>query len=168
MRGKLGRVIDRTLFYYLLIGILNFLCCNALMFLLFNLCGFSEHVAPLFNYSLGSINWYLSCKYILFRGHKTSWKQLARFVTDVLCCYFLAYYIVAPLLSAVLLHSELVRSFFSFGGKSAEKISGNCQMAIGAVTYALSNYVGQRYFVFSDRFEHLRRKQNGIAEEKDN
>lgn len=167
MSGKLGKVVDRTLFYYLLIGILNFLFCNALMFLLFNVCGFSEHIAPLFNYALGSVIWYLSCKFILFRGHKTSWKQITRFVMDILCCYFLAYYVVAPLLSTVLLHSEHVKKFFSFGGRAQEKVSGNCQMAIGAVTYSVCNYIGQRYFVFSERFEHLRRMRRRKNEENE-
>ena len=52
-----------------------------------------------------------------------------------------------------------VREFFSFGGNSQEMISGNCEMTIGAFTYALLNYFGQRYFVFSDRFDHLRKSR---------
>ena len=40
--------------------------------------------------------------------------------------------------------------FFSFGG--TENIRGNCEMSVGSLSYALLNYFGQRYFVFSDRF----------------
>ena len=154
MKEKFKHMVDRTLVYYVIIGILNFIVCTAIMFLLFNVCGFSDHVAPLFNYGLGSVIWYLSCKYLLFRGHSSTWRQLLRFVIEVLACYAVSYYIAAPLLSDVLLRSGSVRDFFSFGGTEAEMIEGNCEMTVGAIFYAILNYFGQRYFVFSDRFEH--------------
>ena len=150
-------MVDRTLVYYVIIGILNFIICTAIMFLLFNVCGFSDHVAPLFNYGLGSVIWYLSCKYLLFRGHASTWQQLLRFVIEVLVCYAVSYYVAAPLLANVLLRSESVRDLFSFGGTEAEMIEGNCEMTLGAIFYAILNYFGQRYFVFSDRFEHHRK-----------
>ena len=154
---KLNRIVDRTMVYYLIIGILNFIVCTGIMFLLFNLCGLSEHLAPLVNYGLGSVIWYLSCKYLLFRGHASTWQQLLRFVIEVLACDAVSYYIAAPLLSDVLLRSGSVRDFFSFGGTEAEMIEGNCEMTVGAIFYAILNYFGQRYFVFSDRFEHHRK-----------
>ena len=54
MKEKFKHMVDRTLVYYVIIGILNFIVCTAIMFLLFNICGFSDHVAALFNYGLGS------------------------------------------------------------------------------------------------------------------
>ena len=155
MLKKLRRMVDRTFICYIIIGILNFLFCTALMFLLFNVCGFSDHIAPLFNYGLGSVIWFLSCKYIVFRGHKSSWRQIVRFVLEVLTCYLLAYYVISPLLGNALLRFSFVAKLFSFGGNEQEMVNGNCQMTIGAVFYAILNYFGQRYFVFSDRFDHL-------------
>lgn len=156
---KIKKLVDRTLALYLIIGVLNFIVCTALMFFLFNVCGFSEHVSPLVNYGLGSLIWYLSCRYILFPTHRTTLRQLCRFIIDVIVCYLLSYYVAAPLLSGVLLRSQGVREFFSFGGDSADMISGNCEMTVGAFSYALLNYFGQRYFVFSDRFEHARKNK---------
>ena len=156
MLKKLRRVFDRTLICYMVIGILNFLFCTGLMFLLSNVCGFSDHVAPLFNYGLGSAIWFLSCKYIVFPGHKSSWKQIARFLLEVLTCYLLAYYVISPLLANAFLRIPFVVKLFSFGGNARKMIEGNCQMTIGAIFYAILNYFGQRYFVFSDRFDHLR------------
>lgn len=158
---KIKKLVDRTLVLYLIIGVLNFIVCTGLMFFLFNVCGFSEHISPLVNYGLGSLIWYLSCRYVLFPAHRTTLRQLFRFVLEVIVCYLLSYYVAAPLLSGVLLRSQGVRSFFSFGGDSADMISGNCEMTIGAIVYALLNYFGQRYFVFSDRFEHA--KKSGEA-----
>ena len=99
---------------------------------------------------LGSIIWYLSCNYLLFPGHKTTSKQLLCFVLDIVVCYLLSYYLIGPYVSRLLLRSHSVTRFFSFGG--TENIRGNCEMSVGSLSYALLNYFGQRYFVFSDRF----------------
>lgn len=163
MRRQLKRVVDRTLIYYVIIGILNFILCTAIMFLLFNVCGFSDHIAPLFNYGLGSLLWFLAGRYILFRGRQSTWQQVVRFLAEVIVCYLISYYIVAPLLSRVLLPLPRVRRFFSFGGEEEEMIRGNCEMTIGAISYAILNYFGQRYFVFSGRYE-VRSKGRMTAE----
>lgn len=149
---KLRKVIDRTLALYMLVGVLNFILCTGIMFILYNVFGLSQHLAPVVNYGLGSLIWYLSCNYVIFPGHKTTGRQLLRFVVDIVVCYLASYYIVGPLLSHLLLKAESVAGFFSFGG--AENIRGNCEMTVGAIAYALLNYFGQRYFVFSDRLEH--------------
>lgn len=150
---KIKKLIDRTLILYLVVGVLNFLVCTALMFFLFNVCGVSEHIAPLVNYGLGSLIWYLACRFFLFPENPTTLRQLLRFAVDVLVCYLISYYIVAPLFTPLLLRAERIESFFSFGGDTAEMITGNCQMTVGALSYAILNYFGQRYYVFSNRFE---------------
>lgn len=148
---KLRSLVDRTLVLYVLVGVLNFVVCTSLMFLLFNLCGVSEHVAPIVNYGMGSLIWYLSCQYLLFKGHPTTWKRVLFFLVEVLLCYLLSYYIIAPMAAQLLLRWDFARWVFAFGG--ADKLQANCEMGIGALTYALLNYFGQRYLVFSDRFE---------------
>lgn len=159
MNRRLKRMVDRTLVYYVIIGILNFIVCTALMFLLFNDCGVSERIAPLFNYGLGSLIWYLACRFIIFRGKQSTWQQLVRFLVEVIICYVICYYLVAPLLSKALLRHERVRWLFSFGGDSDVMIRGNCELTIGTLAYAILNYFGQRYFVFSGRYEFHRKRR---------
>lgn len=154
MSGRIKQMVDRTLVYYLIVGILNFIICTGLMFFLFNVCGFSDHIAPLFNYSLGSLIWYVACRYLLFPDQKTTPQQVFRFLLEVVVVYCISYYLLAPLLGDALLRSQSVRELFSFGGSEAEMIQGNCEMTIGTVAYAILNYFGQRYFVFSTRFEY--------------
>lgn len=144
------KMIDKTLALYLLVGVLNFIVCTGIMFLLYNVADVSKHFAPIVNYGLGSIIWYLSCNYLLFPGHKTTSKQLLCFVLDIVVCYLLSYYLIGPYVSRLLLRSHSVTRFFSFGG--TENIRGNCEMSVGSLSYALLNYFGQRYFVFSERF----------------
>ena len=65
---KLKKMIDKTLALYLLVGVLNFIVCTGIMFLLYNVADVSKHFAPIVNYGLGSIIWYLSCNYLLSSG----------------------------------------------------------------------------------------------------
>ena len=150
-RKGLLKFIDLTLILYVVIGILNFIICTGLMFILYNVADISQHIAPVVNYTLGSILWYIACRCVLFRNNKTSLKQLLRFVIEVFVCYTLSYYVISPLVSLLILRFDAVQEIFSFGG--ADNISGNCDMTLGAISYALLNYFGQRYYVFSRRFE---------------
>lgn len=52
---NIKKFVDKVLLRYVIIGILNFIVCTGLMFLLFNFCGFSEHLAPVVNYALLSL-----------------------------------------------------------------------------------------------------------------
>lgn len=143
------KLIDKTTFAYLCVGILNFLVCTGIMFLLYNVFHVSSHVAPLVNYGLGSVFWYLACRYLLFRNARTTAGQLVRFVMNVAACYVVAYYVVALPLTRLLLQSAAVQVLFDFAGIS--KAEGNCRMSIGAAVYAVLNYFGQRFFVFRSR-----------------
>lgn len=148
---KLKKVIDRTFFAYVGLGFANFLVCTSLMFVLYNEFGVGRHVAPLINYGLGSVNWYLISRFLLFRNSRTTFAQILRFVSEVALCYVLAYYVISPLVCLLLERWPwLMRLLAGLGGSG--KAGGNCQMAVGAASYALLNYFGQRYYAFSDRF----------------
>jgi hypothetical protein len=60
--------------------------------------------------------------------------------------------VLAEPLARWALQQEDIYEFFTFGGGA--KVTANCEMAIGAVAYALINYFGQRFFVFSERFDY--------------
>lgn len=145
------RMVDRAFVLYLVVGVLNYIFCTALMFFLFNVLGFSEHVSPLINYGLGSVIWYLGCKYLIFPDSVASPGQWLRFGIEVVTCYAVSYYLLAPGTARFLLGYEKIYDFFTFGGGA--KVTANCEMAVGSLTYALLNYFGQRFFVFSKRFE---------------
>lgn len=148
---RIRRFVDKILLIYLTVGVVNFIVCTYLMFILYNGLHVSEHLAPVVNYGLGSVIWYVSCRYLVFRGRPFTFQQVLRFLVEILICYGVSYYLIAPLLAGLVLQWESALNFFDFGG--AEKIAGNCEMTIGAIVYAVLNYFGQRYFVFSRRFE---------------
>ena len=95
---------------------------------------------------------FLGSKYLIFPRSGAGVQQCVRFGLEVLLCYGVSYYILAPVAAAFLLQSEMIYGWFTFGGGA--KVTANCEMAACAVVYALLNYFGQRYFVFTDRFEY--------------
>ncbi len=155
---RIRSMVDRTLAIYVVVGVTNFIFCTALMFFLFNAWGVSEHVAPLINYGLGSVISFLGCKYLIFPGTKSGVQQYVRFTLDVLICYGISYYLFAPVVARILLKNDTIYEWFTFGGGA--KVTANCEMAACSVIYALLNYFGQRYFVFTDRFEYHKEQYN--------
>lgn len=149
---RMRKMVDRAFVIYLIVGVANFIVCTALMFFLFNAWGVSEHIAPLINYGLGSLIWFLGCKYLIFPGVKSGLQQYIRFGIEVLICYAISYYLLAPITAQFFLKYDTVYNWFTFGGGA--KVTANCEMAAGTLIYALLNYYGQRYFVFTDRFEY--------------
>lgn len=156
MTRILKRMVDRTFCIYLIVGISNYIFCTCLMFFLFNAWGVNEHIAPLINYGLGSLLWLLGCKYLIFPGAKSSVQQYLRFGVEVLLCYGISYYIFAPPIARFLLAHDGIYDFFTFGG--GPRVTANCEMAVCSLMYSLLNYFGQRYFVFSDRFEYHKKQ----------
>ncbi len=155
---RIRRLVDRTFVLYVVVGIANYIFCTALMFFLFNAWGVSEHVAPLINYGLGSVISFLGSKYLIFPGVKSGVQQYIRFGLEVLVCYGISYYLLAPVAARFLLQNETIYQWFTFGGGA--KVTANCEMAAGSLIYALLNYFGQRYFVFTDRFEYHMEQYN--------
>ena len=152
------RILDRALLLYLVVGISNYIVCTALMFFLFNVAGVGEHVAPLVNYGLGSVISYLGCKYFVFPWMRGGLQLYLRYVIGVLLCYVVSYYLLAPPVARYLLEHPEIYDFFGFGGGS--KLVANCEMAVCSLIFAVLNYFGQRYFVFSRRFEYRYRRKD--------
>lgn len=155
------KIFDKAFILYCIIGILNFIVCTTIMFLLYNLGICSEKVAPLVNYGLGGLIWYFSCLKLIFPGQKQTVGLVVRFILEIIVCYVLCYYWLAPPIYNMLSEIEGFRTAFTFlMHLPEEQFAANCNMAIGAMLYAVVNYFGQRYVVFHTI--HRRKK----AEEK--
>ncbi len=150
---RVKKVFDRAFLLYCLVGVLNYVVCTVLMFLLYNLglCGML--VSSLVNYVLGSVIWYWACFKFIFPGQKQTPGLLIRFVLEVLLCYLVSYHILAPMV-VQLLSEEIAALLASL---PAEQAKTNFVMAIGSLVYAILNYFGQRYLVFHT-FHAKRRK----------
>lgn len=154
------KVFDKAFVIYCIIGILNFIVCTSIMFLLYNLGVCNENMSALVNYALGGVIWYFGCLKLVFPGQKQSVGLVVRFVLEIMLCYVVSYLLLAPLVFRALSEIDGFRTAITFlTHMPEEQFAGNCNMAIGALLYAILNYFGQRYFVFHPFHRHKKKSE---------
>lgn len=162
------KIFDKSFVMYCIVGVLNFIVCTAIMFLLYNLGICSEDVAPLVNYGLGGIIWYVANLTLVFPGQKQTPGLVLRFILEIAVCYVICYYLLAPPLYQLLAQSAWFQNAISFlMHLPADQVEANCTMALGAILYAILNYFGQRFFVFHP-FKRMSRATRQAARENKN
>ncbi len=122
---------------FILVGIANTLIGTSTMLFAYNVLGFGYWISSILNYVVGSIFSYFANKYFTFKSEKKSWKEVLRFIVNIVVCYVIAYTIAQPLIRMVLGRWNLSTSIF-------EQIS----MLTGTVIFILINFCGQKFFVF--------------------
>ena len=128
MKEKLRMLFDEKLWKFLLVGVLNTLVGNGLMFLLYNLAGFSYWPATGLSYALASVMSYFLNRYFTFKYQGSGWGTALRFALNIAVCYGLAYGLAKP----------LVRLIFSgLSKKWAENLAMLAGDFIPAVCYNL-------------------------------
>ena len=134
----MGRLIDRTVPKFLLVGVVNTLVGAGVMFLLFNLAGWSYWAASAANYLAGGVVSFFLNKYFTFRNKERSWLQVLRFAATVAVCWLIAYALAKPLVALALAGWE-------------QNLQENLAMVAGMCLYTGLNYLGQRFFAFKQR-----------------
>lgn len=129
------RIFDKTLPKFLLVGVLNTLVGSGLMFLLYNLAGWSYWLSSASNYIVGGVLSFFLNKYFTFQKKDWSWRQVRRFALTVAVCWLLAYGAAKPLV-------------FSLLSGASVKLQENAAMLAGMCLYTVLNYLGQRFFAF--------------------
>ena len=131
------KLFDKTFLKFILVGVINTIVGTSVMFLSYNLLGFSYWVSSAANYVIGSIVSYFLNKYYTFKVKKRSWKYIIKFVANISVCYLLAYGIAKPLAARIL--SDMTVS-----------VQENVAMLVGMCLFVVLNYFGQRFFAFKD------------------
>lgn len=131
------RVLDKTLFKFVIVGIINTLLGMAIMFGLYNLAGVPYWISTAANYVIVSfLSFYLN-KRFTFRHEGNVIQSGLRFALNIGVCYLLAYGAAKPWAMLMLGGQEL-------------RFQENIAMLVGMCLFTLLNYLGQRLFVFSD------------------
>ena len=138
MKKKILALFDEKLWKFLLVGVLNTLVGNGLMFLLYNLGGLSYWPATAISYALASVMSYFLNRYFTFKYTQGGWQVVLRFALNIAVCYGLAYGLAKP----------LVRLIFSGLPK---KWAENLAMLAGMGLFVVFNYFGQRFFAFREK-----------------
>ena len=132
----MAKLIDSSVPKFLLVGVLNTLVGAGLMFLLFNLAGWSYWAASAANYVTGGVMSYFLNKRFTFRNKERSWAQVGRFALTVVVCWLIAYAVAKPL------------ALWALSGYG-QKVQENVAMLVGMCLYTGLNYLGQRFFAFA-------------------
>ena len=129
------KLLDKTFWKFILVGIINTLFGTAIMFVFYNVFHLSYWLSSASNYFFGSILSYFLNKYFTFKYKERNWSVIGRFVLNISVCYLVAYGIAKPLTMHLL------------EGMSVT-IQENAAMLVGMVLFTLLNYLGQRFFAF--------------------
>ena len=152
---KLSKLLDKTFWKFILVGIVNTLFGTAVMFLSYNLLHFSYWISSALNYILGSILSYFLNKNFTFRNKEKGWRVIVRFVLNISVCYLLAYGLAKPLvlwfLSGHAIHMQ--ESLGTLLHMGATQVQENIAMVVGMCLVVLLNYIGQRLFDFAPKKE---------------
>lgn len=137
MKVLLTKLIDKTFWKFILVGIVNTLFGTAIMFALYNIAHCNYWVSSAANYICGSILSYFLNKHFTFQNKSKDIKIVLRFILNISICYLVAYGVAKPAVKMVL-------------AESSQTIQDNCSMLVGMGIFVILNYLGQRFFAFKE------------------
>ena len=138
MKQKLLALFDEKLWKFLLVGVLNTLVGNGLMFLLYTLAGAGYWTATAVSYALASVMSYFLNRYFTFKYREGGVAVVLRFALNIAVCYGLAYGIAKPLIKWLLSGASVT-------------VRDNVAMLAGMCLFVGFNYLGQRFFAFREK-----------------
>ncbi len=127
-----------TIIRFMLVGAVNTLAGLSIMFALLNLLGMSYWAATFIGNSTGAAISYFLNRTFTFQSKASIPKSAVRFLAVVIFCYFLSYAI------GRLAAGNIQDLIFAGYDLSREELA----VLMGAAFYTLTNYIGQKYFVF--------------------
>lgn len=141
MKALLAKLFDITFWKFIAVGIVNTCVGTGVMFIMYNVFHCSYWLSSASNYVVGSVVSYLLNKFFTFKDQNKDPKTMVRFIVNIALCYLIAYGGAQPIVKAVFSNAEVA-------------LRDNIAMLCGMGLFVILNYVGQRFFVFSN-------KQNG-------
>lgn len=138
MKYLIQKLFDRTFLKFILVGVVNTIFGTTIMFVFYNVLHLSYWLSSASNYFFGSILSYILNRLFTFRSNTATQKTLPRFIINISLCYLLAYGMAKPLVRWIL-------SGLTY------KVQENIAMLVGMCLFVGLNYLGQRFFVFSNR-----------------
>lgn len=134
----ISKLLDKTFWKFILVGIINTLFGTGIMFLFYNVFHFGYWISSASNYVLGSILSYFLNKYFTFQNKGRSVKVLLAFALNISVCYLIAYGLAKPVMRLLLSGMSIT-------------VQDNVAMLAGMCVFVGLNYLGQRFFVFRER-----------------
>jgi putative flippase GtrA len=134
------KLLDKSLLFFLLIGVGNTLLSMAIMYLLYTLAGFGYWGSSAVAFAVTSVLSFLLNKKLSFQYEGRVWAAALRFALVIAGCYLIAYSLAQPATAWLL--SKLFGA--SFSAQTIDKVA----LLTGQVIFTGLNYFGQRFFAF--------------------
>jgi putative flippase GtrA len=137
---KLESFLKRTSVFtrFLLVGVVNTLTGLSIIFGLLNVFGFSYWISTFVGNCIGALVSYLLNRTFTFNSQISFTKGVPRFITVILICYFLSFSL-----------SEFVADeVYLLYGTIPLINEDEFAILLGSSFYTISNFFGQRNFVF--------------------
>ena len=134
------QLFDKSFLTFLIVGVVNTLFGTAIMLVLYNVFGCSYWMSSFCDYFFGSILSYFLNKHFTFHYQGTDWRSIVKFAMNIVVCYLIAYSLALPLTRQTLQNWEL-----------STPVVENVAMLVGTGLFMVINYIGQKFFAFSEK-----------------
>jgi putative flippase GtrA len=135
--------MNHSFFRFLLVGVINTIVGLSAMYLFLHGFSLSYWVSTFLGNIIGACVSYFLNRSFTFQSSAAVGKSMIRFILVILVCYFISYFLGEKI--ALYLFSHL-----SFLGS---KYAQDAAVLFGTGIYTITNYLGQRIFVFQQRME---------------
>lgn len=156
--NKIKKIMDKTFWLYVCLGLLNYGICNAIMLVLHHVFSVGKQESILIEFALQTTISFVLNRWVTFRGLRISKYWPLLFVITVAASYLIAkvlllkvfeYLITLPFFIGV---SDWLQGIVAKNADPA-KFRESLVMLSCTFVYCAINYIGQRYFVFRPRKE---------------
>lgn len=153
MKRLFRKIFDKTFIIYVVLGILNYGICNAVMLVFRWVFHVEETPSLIIEFAMQTAVSFLLNRYVTFRGIQISRWWPAKFVVSVGASYLIAkvmlkklfeYLITLPFFIGI---SDWVQNIVA-SDADPTKFRSSLVMLGTTFIYCVVNYVGQRYYVF--------------------
>lgn len=140
MKNFLSKFFDITFWKFAIVGVINTLFGYGLSLICLNLLGLDYWISVGADYFFGSILSYVLNKRFTFNNKTSSVAYVVKFIINIIVCCVLAYGIAQPVVKWAL-------------SSAGDIVRDNVSLIVGKVLFIGFNYIGQRFFVFTEKVE---------------
>lgn len=132
------KIVAKTAFKFILVGIINTFLGSGIMFLMYNLLEVNYWYSSMANYIIGSIVSYFLNKYYTFQYKKRDKYAIIKFIINIVVCYVISYGVMNKLILYIFAKEVSIRTL------------ENISMLLGMSIFIILNYLGQKFYVFNN------------------
>ena len=156
MKTKLKKIFDKTFLLYVVLGIVNYGVCNAIMLFVHHVLHVDRTPSLILEFFLQTSISFLLNRYVTFRGLAISRLWPLRFVISVGLSYLIAKVLLLQVFEYLIVRQPLrgladwVQNLVAADADPV-KFRDSLVMLATTFIYCVVNYIGQRYYVFRPR-----------------